>query len=78
MIKKQLRLVITFSTTTEAMAMEQMCKELGLDGRLIPVPKMITAGCGLAWSAKPESADELTQQMKDHLIQPEGLYECLV
>lgn len=78
MIRKQLRLVITFSTTTEAMAMEEMCKMKGLDGRLIPVPKTITAGCGLAWSAKPESRDELILHVTRALIQPEGLYECLV
>ena len=78
MIKKQVRLVITFSTTTEAMAMEKMCKTKGLDGRLIPVPKIITAGCGLAWSSQPENKDELTEHMLNHSIQPEGMYECLV
>ena len=52
MIKKEMKLVITFHTTTDAMAMEQACKAAGADGRIIPVPRAISAGCGLAWCAK--------------------------
>ena len=78
MIKKQLKLIITFSTTTEAMAMEHMCKTKALDGRLIPVPKTITAGCGLAWCAKTESREHLDAEMKAHQIQAEGFYECMI
>lgn len=39
MIKKEEKVVITFYTTTEAMAMEQVCKKENADGRLIPVPR---------------------------------------
>lgn len=42
-------MVLTFSTTTAAMAMEKKCIEKQMPGRLIPVPREITAGCGLAW-----------------------------
>ena len=55
MIKKQEKLVITFYTTTAAMAMEKICREVGADGRLIPVPGSISADCGLAWCARNES-----------------------
>ncbi len=41
--------VITFHTTAEAMAMEQYCMEYGIKGRLIPVPREISAGCGISW-----------------------------
>lgn len=41
--------IITFRTTTEAMAMESKCGQKGIPGRLIPIPREITAGCGLAW-----------------------------
>ena len=47
MIEKKRWLLITFHTTSEAMAMEQRCQEAGLAGRLIPVPRTITADCGL-------------------------------
>lgn len=78
MIKKELKLIITFRTTTEAMAMEQMCKIQELDGRIIPVPKSITAGCGLAWCAKLESRDVLKNSMLENGIEAEGIYECLI
>lgn len=42
-------MVLTFRTTAEAMAMEKKCGQQGIPGRLIPVPREITAGCGLAW-----------------------------
>ena len=48
-------LVVTFHTTAAAMEAERRCQELGLPGRIIPVPREITAGCGLAWKAPPES-----------------------
>lgn len=52
MREKKQRFVVTFHTTTEAMAMEKACLEGQVSGRLIPVPRQISAGCGLAWSAE--------------------------
>ena len=37
-----------------AMQMEQYARAHGLPGRMIPVPREITAGCGLSWKAAPE------------------------
>ena len=66
MIEKKRWLLITFHTTSEAMAMEQRCQEAGLAERLIPVPRTITADCGLAWRAelslRPQ-LEALTQSM---------------
>ena len=78
MIRKQNKLVITFHTTTEAMAMERACKAVGADGRLIPVPKAITAGCGLAWCASLESEDTLRMLMEEKGIKPQAVQSCLV
>lgn len=47
---KELKLVITFHTTAEAIAMETLCRKEDIPGRLIPVPRQISAGCGLSWS----------------------------
>lgn len=44
-------LVITFHSTTMALYMEKVCKENQRDGRLIPLPKQIDAGCGMAWAS---------------------------
>ena len=78
MIKKTEKLVITFYTTTAAMAMERICKDSGADGRLIPVPGSISADCGLAWCAKNESEDTLLELMVESGITPQGIYHCLV
>ena len=59
MLKKKPTLIITFATTTQAMAMEKFCVQQNLPGRLIPVPREITAGCGLSWKARPEDKEQL-------------------
>lgn len=50
-------LVVTFPTTAAAMSCEELCGKRGLDGRMIPVPAQISAGCGLAWKAAPEDRE---------------------
>ncbi|MDO5336730.1 MAG: DUF3343 domain-containing protein [Eubacteriales bacterium] len=45
--------VLTFRTTSQAMAMEKFCTQNHVGGRLIPVPVEISAGCGLAWRMEP-------------------------
>ena len=78
MRKKELKLVVTFHTTADAMAMEKACKEAGADGRIIPVPRAISAGCGLAWAAKLESEVALRELMEQKGINPQAVQECLV
>ncbi|MBQ8620815.1 MAG: DUF3343 domain-containing protein [Oscillospiraceae bacterium] len=60
MRQKKETLVVTFATTTQAMAVEKYCLEKGLPGRIIPVPREITAGCGLSWKAAPADRELLT------------------
>ena len=55
MREKKPALIITFPSTAAAMEAESFCQEQGLPGRIIPVPREITAGCGLAWRAPPEA-----------------------
>ena len=50
---KERRLIVAFHTTHDAMAFEDFCVARGVPGRLIPLPRQISAGCGLAWSAPP-------------------------
>ena len=57
MRQKENRLVVTFRSTTEAMAAEKRLKEQNVPGRLIPIPRQLSAGCGLAWST-PEGERE--------------------
>lgn len=65
--KKQPKLVITFPTTTAAMAMEAAC-ESG-QGRLIPIPQEISGSCGLAWCAEPQLEGVLLRVMAENNIE---------
>lgn len=78
MRKKELKLVITFHTTADAMAMEKACKENGTPGRVIPVPRVISAGCGLSWCAAVEDREEIVRMMERVGIEPEDLHEVIV
>ena len=78
MRKKQERFVVTFATTTGAMAMEQACRSAGLPGRLIPVPREISAGCGMAWSAEAEAKEALKRLISDAGIEAEGIFVLMV
>ena len=64
MREKRLWLVVTFPATTAAMAMEILCEKAGLPGRLIPVPREITAGCGMAWLRRRKVRPSCKMQQK--------------
>lgn len=75
---KELKLVITFHTTADAMAMEKTCKEANAPGRLIPVPRVISSGCGLAWCADLSEKDLLLEVMGKVGLAQEDIHECMV
>ena len=78
MRKKEMKLIITFHTTADAMAMEKACMEQNVPGRLIPVPRAISAGCGMAWCAPLSEREQLANMMREKGIGEEELHECLV
>ncbi len=78
MRKKELKLVVTFHTTADAMAMEKECKERGVPGRIIPVPRAISAGCGLSWCADLTDREQIVSMMKTVGIEEEEIHECMV
>lgn len=78
MIRRTEKMVITFYTTTAAMAMEACCRRREVQGRLIPVPGMISAGCGLAWCAETAQEKDLLAVMQEEGICCQGVYHCLI
>lgn len=68
------RLIITFETTAMALRMEKVCHAANIPGRLIPVPREITAGCGLAWMAKPEEKEQIQTAMQEGCIMPQDVH----
>ena len=75
---KELKMVITFHTTADAMGMEKACKEAAAPGRLIPVPRVISSGCGLAWCADLDTKEILLEVMQKVGIKQEDIHECMV
>ena len=67
-------LVISFANVTEALAVERYCQANGLPGRLIPIPREITAGCGLAWKAAPEDREALSTALEREALKYSGIY----
>ena len=73
MRQKKKALVVTFSATSDAMAMERYCLAHELPGRLIPIPREIHAGCGLAWKTLPEEKEHFMSALEDAGIRWEAM-----
>ena len=78
MIRKTEKLVITFFTTTDAMAMERLCKAHSVAGRIIPVPGSISADCGLGWCSDIREEADLLRFMEQYNIHFQGIHKCLI
>ena len=74
MRKKEPLVVITFHTTAEAMATERMCRENGIDGRLFPAPRALSADCGIAWCSPAALKERLEALLEQTGIEIEGVY----
>ena len=72
---RERRLVVAFYTTHDAMAFEDYCDEKGVPGRLIPLPREISAGCGLAWSAPPDDPAGLRALLAKAGVAPQHIKE---
>lgn len=78
MRQKSEKCVVTFRTTAGAMAMESACREAELPGRLIPVPRSVTAGCGLCWAAPPQVREDLEELVMKKHLDVDGIYAIIL
>ena len=72
MIQKIPRYLLTFYNTSGAIAVEKFCKEHALPGRLLPVPREISASCGLSWAVPAEKQEELSEVEREFADEIEG------
>jgi len=75
---KKWKILVTFPTTTAALQLEKAAKFGVLPGRLIPVPALLSAGCGLAFCTETEYQDEVLRLLGQAGISFEGLHEVLL
>lgn len=78
MIEKKLCLVISFNKTVDAMAVEEYCLKNNVTGRLIPLPKEISAGCGLAWKCEVSQVDEMKNVFSELKIDIDKITELVI
>ena len=68
-------LIITFNSTTYAYLMEKLRREDELPGRLMPLPKNISAGCGACFSSEKNDVEFWKNYMKDKGVEYDKIYE---
>ena len=74
MIEKKLKLIITFSSTHDAIGFE---KKINL-GRLVPVPVSITSGCGLCFMAETKDREKILAEAERSSLVFENTYEVMI
>lgn len=67
-------LYVVFYTTSEAIATEFVCKNNNIEGKLVSVPREISAGCGMSFESKEENFEKI----KNLLISEDIEYEDIV
>lgn len=73
--EKPIRLYVTFYTFSEAMATEAACKKKELKGKLVSVPRKLSAGCGVAWECDIELKEEISRLLEEEDIEFEEMAE---
>ena len=66
---------MTFHTTAAANGKEKLCAARSLAGRLIPVPRALTADCGMAWRAEIDKRAALEALAAGEGLEVAGYYE---
>lgn len=75
MLKTEMKILVSFNSTTDALAFEKLCKVNEIDGRMIPLPKKISAGCGIAWISPIEIKDKVKTIIKENNFKYEQMFE---
>lgn len=78
MREKVLKLVVAFEKTTDAIEAEQYFQKQKIEGRMIPLPGAICAGCGLAWTSSLKEREFIEKQIQEGNIRAVGLYEIFL
>lgn len=66
MAEKKPCLVVTFPTTSDALGMEGHAKKCELEGKLAPIPRQLSAGCGFSWIEPAENEKALLASLESY------------
>lgn len=76
--EKKEYVILTFRNTTSAIAMEKRCRMSGIPGRLMPVPREISASCGTAWRMQAEEYEQYRESIEKTGIEMEKTVRMLL
>lgn len=75
MLDKKKSLIVTYFSSTEAIATEKICNKEGIGGRIITTPRHITADCGMSFSIGIEQKEKLEEILKNERIKYDKIIE---
>lgn len=78
MIVKKKSLIVTYFTSSEAIATEKVCNANGIGGRIITTPRHITADCGMSFSIGIEQKEKLLELLEKEKIKYDKIIELEV
>ena len=67
--------LFTFNSTHQAILMEKVIKENGYGVRLIPIPRELSASCGLAARVALEEFEAVSKIAEDGGVEIAGVYD---
>lgn len=64
----------TFDTTHMALLFEKACRVSGLSARIVPVPRELSASCGLACTYPCDREETVKQICQEKKVETAGFY----
>lgn len=69
------RLVLTFSNETQVLRFESILKKNNINCKLIPIPRDISSGCGIAIQTDINNKLMIEEIIKNNQLTVNGIYD---
>lgn len=69
-----MKILITFHTTHNVLTLEKYAKKEKVEGRIVPVPRKLSASCGLSWMGPSETEETLKEIIEKYQIDFDKIY----
>lgn len=70
-------IIFAFDSTHAAILSEKVLKENNLNGRLIPLPPEVSAGCGLSLRIDEKDRDIVSEKLSENNVGIDGVFELI-
>ncbi len=71
-------IVITFDSRTELYEAQSLCALREIQGRIIPIPPSVSAGCGLCWRMEPSEFEAHKEELLQMAQKPEQVHTVML